>query len=124
MDPIAFILGIGILSFLLLQISTLLDKEHKGFQFVLIAFVFFNMLLIPKVIIDDQYTCENMLSNSTVTENTTTYEYTEICTTTPNKTAEWFFKLDVLLFTLFLMYCFLYLFYKVGGSNWLKSKGL
>lgn len=124
MDTIAFVFAIGILSFILLQIASLLNTEHKGFQFVLIAFVFFNLLLIPKVIIDDQYSCENVISNSTVIANTTTYEYSEICSDNPNKTADWFFKLDMLLFSLFLLYCFLYIFYKVGGTNWLKMKGL
>lgn len=123
METLAFIFGIGIISFILLYIAKLLHKEHKSFQFILIAFVFLNILLIPKAIIDTQNTCENVLSNSTLIENVTTFEYAEICQENTNSTADWFFKLGMLLFTLFLMYCFYYIFYKVGGANWLKMKG-
>ena len=123
METLAFIFGIGIMSFILLYIAKLLNEEHKSFQFILIAFVFLNILLIPKVIIDTQNSCENVLSNSTVIENVTTFEYIEICQDNPHTTTDWFFKLGMLLFTLFLMYCFYYIFYKIGGTNWLKMKG-
>ena len=124
MDIIAFVFAIGVTSYILLKISELLDKEHDAFKVILVAFVFFNLLLIPKVIIDGKDSCEFVIDTSTVTENTTAYTYTEICREGSSMTSGRFFWLGQLLFYLFLLYCFLYIFYKIGGVSWLKKKGI
>ena len=124
MDIIAFVFAIGVTSYILLKISELLDKEHDGFKVILIAFVFLNLLLVPKVIIDGKDSCEFVIDTSTVTENTTAYTYAEICSEDTSVTSGWFFKLGQLLFYLFVLYSFLYVFSKVGGTSWLKKKGL
>ena len=46
METIAFIAAIGFVAYILLNISHILDEEHKGFKFILLSFVFFNLLLV------------------------------------------------------------------------------
>ena len=113
------IIALGIVAFLILFFVFQWDRrEHFLLQLIGSFFFIYLILLIPKVMIDNQDTCEIVMANETLTGNITTYEYQNFCITNTENTPTLFYKIILWFIRLFISYLVLYFNYTL----WLKSK--
>lgn len=87
------IIGLGILSFLFTYIAFQLDEKHNILKVLMFIFGILMMFILSKVSYEAMDFCEIMPRNSTVTGNTTSYEYTRECFENPDKSGLAGFKL-------------------------------
>ena len=92
MDPIAFIVGIGIFCFLLLYIAFNLEKNHVWFKIFTVLFVIVFLALVPKVLVDEEDYCGFVVTNSTMLGNTTSFQYGHQCVPNTYQSTSLFFK--------------------------------
>jgi len=105
---LGIILAVGIISFLLLYLAFNLDKEHVYLKLLIIFVVVFMLILIPKQTLDFKDTCEVVVDNKTIINETTSYEYSEFCINNPNNTANVFYKVYLWFVGLFGIYVLIY----------------
>lgn len=103
------LVGVGLL---LLYFANTLNKENHFLLVLLTLFVVLGVfILIPKAILDNQNDCEIVIQNATVIDNTTTYDYSEFCTTNTAQTPLIFYRLMLWFSRVFIAYVFLYILY-------------
>ena len=105
---ISLLIGVGIISFLLLYLAFNLDKEHVYLKLLIIFVVVFMLILIPKQTLDFKDSCEAVVDNKTITNETITYEYKEFCIANPNNTTDVFYKIYLWFVGLFGIYVLIY----------------
>lgn len=111
MNEIAFIVGIGLVGLLLMYFANSLKEEHKLLKLFIHLMVITFLILVPKVMIDNNDYCE-ILANETITQdNVTTFDYTRVCFNNPNSTTTAFFKGMNWILISFALYIFIYLTY-------------
>lgn len=113
------IVAIGIVSFLFLYFSTIIEKDHVFLKLTTIFFFIGCLLLIGKATIDEKNYCDVVVSNSTINaQNITSYKYTYFCQDNNFNTSGFFYNGIVwyirLFFTYLILY-FIYLTFKKGG---------
>lgn len=116
---VEFILGVGVVSFLLLYISFNLDDEHVFLRVLFVLMTVFLLALVPKATLDNKAQCQMRTINETVQGNVTTLQYGEICNTTVPTTTNIFWNGYLWFIILLSGYVFLYLMYK--GLNRLRE---
>lgn len=116
MNPIAFVLAVGIICLVLLFLAFRLDNnEHKTLKFLCIFFFIGLLVLIPKAIIDDKDNCSFEINTTTVnaTTNTTSYTYDYFCSDSTNTTAVTFWRAIMLIIAIVSGYFIIYIFWKL-----------
>lgn len=93
MNPIAAVLGIGLVCFLILYLSNSLNNDHEHLKRYIALVFIFTLLLIPKAMMDDRDYCEVIIANETLTGNVTSYQYSRQCFTNDNTTATSLYKI-------------------------------
>lgn len=144
MANIILVLGLALAAFILVYWGfQWKDTEHVILHLLVSFFVLFLLIMIPKAILDSPESCMWNLNESlefgvNATGSPTdlasaynvttlnTYEYQ--CGTNTHTTSRTFYKIMVWFFGLFLMYVFVYLFYKIfwymkRGGEFRWSKG-
>lgn len=113
MDSLAFIFGIGVVSFIFLYFSQSFDeKKHPALKLLMLMFALALVILVPKVTIDDQHICETVVDNSTEVSSTiTSYEYTYFCYYRTESTPDTFYRIVLWTYRLFIAYIITYLAY-------------
>jgi len=110
MDVLALVVGIGLVSFLMFYFAGQLEKEHGVLKFLTIMFALTLLLIVPSSVVNEKQ-CDYYLFNSTLTDNTTAYEYEQLCVTSDSSTQTTFFKIVMWFYRLFMLYIILYLGY-------------
>lgn len=128
METLSFIIGIGVFAFLLVyMIFKFNSKTHVILQLAVSMFIVVLLLLIPKVLIEDQ-NCDIVIQNETVSGNTTSYNYQEYCTTNENTSAKILYKSIMWFVRFFVTYLFMYMIWafflkdKFYLWGWLNKK--
>lgn len=125
MEPLALVIGVGVIAFLLFYFAFNLDNEHFILKYLVIFLAIGLLFLVPKVIIDYPSSCDLVVSsevaeqvtfNATHTNTTTTYTYSTQCGTEKN-TARTLLNAILWFYRLFAIYIFIYLFYYAYSSR-------
>lgn len=119
MDAVSTILGVGVFSALIFFFSFQIEKEkHYLLRLFLVFVAMAVLILIPKSLIDEQYTCESVVANSTdVNATVTTYEYESFCYTRTEETPTTFYNIVLWFYRIFIGYVIVYLF--IMALQWL-----
>ena len=117
-DPLTMVVGIGIVSFLLLTLLSYLDDRHEVLKYLIVMSVLAMMLIMPKVFGESMKTCDTVVSNSTVTGNTTAYSYTSYCTAQDSSTTSTFMSIVYWTYYLIIGYLLMWIFVKALGALW------
>ena len=118
---LALIFALGIVAYILLDLTFRLDDEHIFLKILTLFFVFFILVLIPKATLDP--TCDLLLNSSSIVGNLTTYTYDTICLTAETKTPNIFFESTMAYIKLLFLYLFLYMMYRLMFKKVLQNKG-
>lgn len=122
MNPIAFIIAILGVAFLFAYISNSLDERHSFLKLLLIGFALISLFIIPKVMVDFQPACDNVLIPVNSTNvipyngvvlnygNGSTYVYDYVCSKQSNSQAI-FEKVISYGYIVFILYFLIYLIY-------------
>lgn len=122
-DVLAFVTGVFLLAvilFLVYRELYSLDKErlqnelkqnkHQLARYLLLGFIFFSMLFIPKILLDDSEHCIIKPVNATVTGSLTEYDYDRVCFENENTTHTTFFRFVFSIIFIGIFYWLYYLF--------------
>lgn len=110
-DGITFVAGVGVAALLLYLISIQLDeKEHGILKLFLMIGILSILLILPKVLGDAMTNCEPVVANSTMNNNTISYEYTDFCHEVPTTSVTTFMKVIFWIFRGIILYIIVYLF--------------
>lgn len=110
------VFSIGIVAFLVIFLATRLEQnEHGALRFLLIGFFFILLIIMGKAGVDYKDNCVTFIENQTVSQggNFTNFGYGYQCIPTTNKTADQFYKTTIYLFWFFIIYVFLFIFWKI-----------
>lgn len=119
-----FVVGLGIVCFLLIYFAFQLDKrEHFLLQLLVVFFFLTLILLIPKALLDNKDKCQTVVSwknESIISANEThvAYNYTEFCVTNERNTHFIFYRAIIWFLRIFAIYIFMYFNYVL----WFKSR--
>lgn len=111
---IIFILGIA--AFILLTIAFKMEEKHTIVKFFSLMFAIFCLLMIGNTALKSNIVCSTEISNKTLVNNITTYNYERQCftdTTNQNitnsffKTMLWYFRLMIVYLLGFMIYLIL-----------------
>ncbi len=119
MEAVAFILGIGVLAFIMISIATSLAQKHVYLQLLLIFFSVYLMMFIPKFAFDEKDYCDIKVANITTAGNLSAYSYDRFCFENTKKTAQMSYRFVSWIIRLILSYTFIYIIY-----YFLLEKGL
>jgi hypothetical protein len=104
------VIGISLMSFLFLYFCFQINEEHFLLKLLSIFFFLLTIILIPRAAIQD--VCFNELTNQTVIDNTTFFEYDYNCySPNPSNINVSFTRIPIWFFRLFVTYFAIYLFY-------------
>jgi hypothetical protein len=121
MEPLAIILGIGIIVFFLLYMANSLkisDSFMMVVRFFLIMFSLYALLLLGKALVENDSVCTIMLNQTieltdvSVNHTITNYTYGTYCISSDNNTAATTFKMIMRVLQLFFVFLLLYTLYK------------
>jgi len=106
-DQTAIVLGVGVCSFLLFYLSNNFgdgenDLGRQVLKLFSVGFGVILLLVIPQTLLISDV-CETVVQNSTVSGDTTTYEYSEFCYEEKNDSVTGFYKTIVVFFRVFVI---------------------
>lgn len=117
--------GAAIFSFFLIYAMTKLDDKHWPLKIFMLFFSIFSMMILSQSVSLGSQDCSWLVSNSTVSGSTTTYEYGYECEAlsgNPDQTlfgiVFWFFIISIIYSFLFILYLLIKVF-----RNYLKTGG-
>lgn len=111
MDSLVMVIGIGVISFFLLYFANTIDKEHYLLKLLSLFFAVGILIFIPKVALDSRTTCEPVIANTTIADNTTSYSYTSFCFDTDETSPASFHGSVVWFYRIFMAYVIVALMY-------------
>jgi hypothetical protein len=96
------------------------DKKHFLLQILFLGFIVFIMVLVGKASFDEKDHCNWLVSNSTTSGLTTSYDYVYSCSENTNSTHQTFYTLTVWIMRIVMIYVFLYFSFEV--FNFFRSR--
>jgi ABC-type uncharacterized transport system permease subunit len=118
---LTLVVGVGVIAALFLVIAFKLDEEHGILRLAFIMFAMGLLFLIPSSVVQEGNVCEQLVSSSTVTGDTTTYNYTTSCYLKANGSVA-FVKAVKYPYWLFIAYLVVYLFYRSALALGMASR--
>ncbi len=117
MDGVTLIFGIGTLLFLVLYTAFSLEQKHFLLKVLLVAVVFFSMVLIPKAALDNQNYCDIVVSGANISiVNYTSYTYKRECFDNNNNTTNILFNGATWFARFVAVYLIVYIIYHYWGE--------
>ena len=115
MSYAVLIAGLGIIGFLLAYLFFKFeDKQHELLRLLLLGCLFGVFVLVGKVGLDSNNRCELLLSNQTVSDGVTVFEYESLCyEVSESNSGLVFYKLTMWIVRLISGYLLVYLFYYI-----------
>ena len=99
------------------------EGKHYILQVLFLGFIIGVIVLIGKTAIDYKDNCAWLVSNSSLSGATTLYEYTYECSENTNNTASILYQVCLWIFSITVIYIFLYYFYEVFNYFKIKRRG-
>ena len=89
------------------------EEKHPFLQLILLFFIVGGLLLLGKAGLDHKENCEWLNTNSTVTGNTTSYNYSYTCSSLNKNTANVFYESMTWFLRILAIYVFLYFMWEI-----------
>lgn len=116
----AAIIGGGIIAFLFIFTMSKLEDRHFLLKLILLFFSAIAVLLLGQAVQSDQFDCSWLPDNSTVTGDTTAYEYSRHCDTeNPTPANKGIYTLTSWYFIILALYSVIYFLYM--AFTWIKA---
>lgn len=82
-ESLVYLAGIGSTAIIFAFIIYQIREEHQLFKYIMIFGLIVLSMFIPTIMFNATINCENVVANSTLTNNnlSVTYQYTQVCNT-------------------------------------------
>lgn len=121
---VASMIGVSFILIALFYVLGQDEETHYALKVILLAFILGIIVLLGKVSIDEQNYCDLVVSNSTVSGNTTSYSYDRVCEVNANSTASAFYNITLWVMRLVTLYLIISFSFQIFNYfNWKKKGG-
>lgn len=116
-EAISYLVGIGVVAGIFSVILYNIREEHNLMRFFILLLLVTLGFLVSKTFFDARTTCETVVANSTTVSNiTTSYEYTSFCFTTTTSTPGTFYTIMMWAYYIIIAYVVVWVFINIITS--------
>lgn len=119
---IGLLIGIALLGSLFAVLLFLFQEEHPILRLLFIGGILICGFFIPTAVYQLTTACDNVVSNTTISNNVTSYQYTQFCATTANTSTDTFYSIAWGMFRLILVYWIIHVIIMLATPVWEKLK--